>query len=510
MNNRREFLQATGAGVLGTAMGSFVSPAWAESAKASVAVDLEHSLGACNPLLLGSNIEWTNKGDGLLTDNDGFEPNFLDLVRELAPPLLRYPGGTLSDNYHWKDGVGPFSKRGSDRDLTNHLQPVLFGSDELARLAKTLDADITITVNVPTGTPDEAASWVRYLNGGAGTKGHAPRPVRYWEVGNEPYLMANGLDDLALEPAAFASKADAIIRAIKTADPQIKVGIPLRSNRIGGRPATPFQGYDAIVLKHLGDRADYVAVHDAYMPFANDRVYSLGEIYWGLMAGTRTVESDFEATRDALKTHVPNRDIKLAVTEYNAFVSLGKPTDPTLCSIAGAMYVADLLRLMALTPQIAFANFWSLSGNWYFGAIDQQCRRRPVFYVLSAYRKFLRGNLVNAKVGQTPTFSVGRVGAVEPASGVPSITACAAREGNTARVVLINKELKQTVACTVSTKLSKIGKVTAQALWANDARAGMPGQPEAQWTRQDAKAQGGDITLSLRPYSLTLLEVDIA
>lgn len=510
MKNRREFLHATGAGVLGTAMSTFASPVWAQSAKATVSVDIERSLGQCNPLLMGSNIEWTSNGDGLLTNNDDFEPNRLALVRELAPPILRYPGGTLSDTYHWRDGIGPFAKRGSDRDLSHRLEPVLFGTDELVRLAKALDADITISLNVPSGTAQEAAAWVTYLNGGVGTKGKAARPVRYWEVGNEPYLIASEGADLALEPAGYAAKADSIIRAIKSTDPQIKIGVPLRSNRIGDRPATPFQGYEAIVLKHLANSIDYVAVHDAYMPFANDRVYPLSEIYWGLMAGTRTVADDFEATRDALKTHVPGRNVKLAVTEYNAFVSVGKPTDPALCSQAGAIFVADVLRLMALTPDIAFANFWSLSGNWYFGALDQQGNKRPAFYVLAAYRKLLRGENVGTTVGQTPTFSVPRVGAVQAASGVPSVTAFASRENKTVRIALINKELKQTVACTLSTKISKIAKVRAQSLWASDPFAGMPGEPGVQWGPHEAKAQGGDVTLDLRPYSFAFLEIDIA
>src|SRR5580698_10617225 len=35
----------------------------------------------------------------------------VDAMKEIQVPLLRWPGGCFADNYHWKEGIGPKSKR---------------------------------------------------------------------------------------------------------------------------------------------------------------------------------------------------------------------------------------------------------------------------------------------------------------------------------------------------------------------------------------------------------------
>jgi hypothetical protein len=66
------------------------------------------------------------------------------------------------------------------------------------RFVEQVGGTASIVVNFATGTPREAASWVRYMNGRVGTSrwanlrarhGH-PRPygVKWWEIANEPWL----------------------------------------------------------------------------------------------------------------------------------------------------------------------------------------------------------------------------------------------------------------------------------------------------------------------------------
>ena len=44
----------------------------------------------------------------------------LELVRELGPDLLRYPGGNFVSGYRWEDGVGPLDQRPRRLDLAWH------------------------------------------------------------------------------------------------------------------------------------------------------------------------------------------------------------------------------------------------------------------------------------------------------------------------------------------------------------------------------------------------------
>lgn len=36
-----------------------------------------------------------------------FRPDLLQAVRDLAPPFIRWPGGSFASTYKWKDGIGP-------------------------------------------------------------------------------------------------------------------------------------------------------------------------------------------------------------------------------------------------------------------------------------------------------------------------------------------------------------------------------------------------------------------
>jgi hypothetical protein len=43
--------------------------------------------------------------DGML------RPDLLQALRDLAPPFIRWPGGSFASTYKWKDGIGPHVSR---------------------------------------------------------------------------------------------------------------------------------------------------------------------------------------------------------------------------------------------------------------------------------------------------------------------------------------------------------------------------------------------------------------
>src|SRR5580698_4079449 len=40
-------------------------------------------------------------------DSEGFRTDVEELVDELGPTLVRYPGGNFVSGYEWQDGIGP-------------------------------------------------------------------------------------------------------------------------------------------------------------------------------------------------------------------------------------------------------------------------------------------------------------------------------------------------------------------------------------------------------------------
>lgn len=422
-----------------------------------LSIDTARPIGPVKPLILGNNMQWVDRGDEMfLADGKGFSPVMLEKVKRMGVSLLRYPGGSLSDLYHWRDGMGPMVQRGyNEHFFSGAKQKVEVGTQEFLELCEALGAEPLITVNVGSGTAAEAADWVRQVNvtglQSRLTGKQLPR-VKYWEVGNEPYLKDDKQKKLWMTADAFAAKAQQFIVAMRAVDPDIDIAIPLRSDKVSGLPATPLPGFNETVLKSVTASFNRVALHNAYLPMAIDASYSEEQLYWASVGATRTVEADFAATRAMLARLQPGKAVRIAVTEHNALFTLGKSSDAYLNSPAGALYVADLLRMFAYTPDLDYANFWSLSGNWLFGTLNQSGVPRPQHVVLRVYHHALKGSLLPVSL-RTSTVDTPKVGYVAAASGVPKVKALATAEEGKLRVLLINHDVQQ--ATTVSIGFSE-------------------------------------------------------
>ncbi len=286
---------------------------------ASVTVHGDEVVRALPAWALGSNIQFANGGDGILDTATG--KLRADAVAELAGlhlGIVRFPGGSLSQLYHWRDGVGPRAWRPAGisyfdgSELAND-----YGTDEHLELCGRLGAEASITVNFETGTPQEAANWVEYVNGAVpasppGTwtttswAGDAVAPAGYfawlrsafghpepygvtrWEVGNEVYDRWSA----TYSAAAYADRFVDFARAMKAVDPSIQVAA------VGyERADQPWKDGDdpwnATVAAIAGADMDALHVH-TYTPGADGRTLAL-------MTGG-PVNFPFEVSRDGSYT----------------------------------------------------------------------------------------------------------------------------------------------------------------------------------------------------------------
>src|SRR6185436_18056969 len=132
----------------------------------------------------------------------------INLLTEMDNKVLRFPGGSLSDEYHWE----------SNTTLNNNWQWAT-SFDKFAHVASNTHAQVFITVNYGTGTPAEAANWVRNANV---TKGLG---VRYWEIGNENYgTWETDSNPRPHDPYTYAVRFKDYWTQMKAVDPTIKVG----------------------------------------------------------------------------------------------------------------------------------------------------------------------------------------------------------------------------------------------------------------------------------------------
>lgn len=136
--------------------------------------------------------------DGML------RPDLLQALRDVAPPFIRWPGGSFASTYRWDEGIGPYVSRGYHPNVFwgGYSDYFGFGTDEFLGLCRKLKAEPLIVLAAP-GTAREqveyAMDWVRYLNDPPtteqgrrrGANGHPePYGVRLFQIDNEP--MNNG------------------------------------------------------------------------------------------------------------------------------------------------------------------------------------------------------------------------------------------------------------------------------------------------------------------------------
>jgi len=197
-------------------------------------------------------------------DEDGFRRDVMDALRRLRMTAMRYPGGNFASGYHWLDGVGPREARPTVRELAwQSIEPNHFGTDEYIALCRKMGWTPMITVNLGTGTPEEARNWVEYCNCPPDTRfarmradnGHpAPFGVKLWCLGNE----MDGTWQLGHVPAdQYAIRADQAAKMMQDVDPTIELVVCGSCGM--GMPT--YMEWDRIVLDYLGDRADYVSLH---------------------------------------------------------------------------------------------------------------------------------------------------------------------------------------------------------------------------------------------------------
>jgi alpha-N-arabinofuranosidase len=292
----------------------------------SITLHTRFAVGPVDPRIFGGFLEHMGRAvyQGVYdpasrhADGDGFRTDVLEALRRLRMTTMRYPGGNFASGYHWQDGVGPREGRPRVRELAwQSIEPNLVGTDEYIRLCRAMDWTPMLTVNLGTGTPEEARNWVEYCNCPAGTKyadlraahgAAAPHGVGLWCLGNE----MDGPWQLGHVPAdQYAIRAQQAAKMMKDADRSIEL---VACGSCGTHLPTYLE-WDRQVLEHVGDYADYLSLHRYVKNLANDTA--------DFLAVTRSIDQQIEETdaacRFAQAKRRSRKRIALCFDEWNVW-----------------------------------------------------------------------------------------------------------------------------------------------------------------------------------------------
>lgn len=136
--------------------------------------------------------------DSPIPNTHGIRNDIIEALHEIQIPVLRWPGGCFADEYHWKDGIGPYEKR--PEMINVHWGGVVennhFGTHEFMELCELIGAEPYICGNVGSGTVQEMREWVEYLTFDGRSPmadlrrqngREEPWKLKYFGVGNESW-----------------------------------------------------------------------------------------------------------------------------------------------------------------------------------------------------------------------------------------------------------------------------------------------------------------------------------
>ncbi|MCX7325951.1 MAG: alpha-N-arabinofuranosidase [Hyphomicrobiales bacterium] len=249
--------------------------------KASIMVDRDFAIGEIDPRLFGAFVEHLGRCvyGGIYepghetADKNGFRQDVLELVRELGPTIMRYPGGNFVSGYNWEDGVGPAEKRPVRLDLAWFTtEPNTFGTNEFVDWCKAASIEPMFAVNLGTRDGDAARNLVEYCNHPSGSYWSdlriehgwkEPHKIKFWCLGNEmdgPWQMEY---KTATEYGRIAKEASKMMRWI---DPSIE----LAACGSSGRNMNSYGSWEDEVLEHTFDHVEFISLHTYFNNYADD------------------------------------------------------------------------------------------------------------------------------------------------------------------------------------------------------------------------------------------------
>lgn len=145
-----------------------------------------------------------------IPNTNGVRKDVVAALKKLKIPNLRWPGGCFADTYHWKDGIGPKDKRPKIVNIWwgGVTEDNSFGTHDFLNMCELLGTEPYLAGNVGSGTVQELADWVQYVNFDGESPmsklrrengREKPWKVKLWGVGNEAWGCGGNM-----QPAYYA------------------------------------------------------------------------------------------------------------------------------------------------------------------------------------------------------------------------------------------------------------------------------------------------------------------
>ena len=483
-----------------------------------------------------------------IPNQGGVRTAFIETMRAVQAPVLRWPGGCFADSYDWRDGLGPREKRPQRSGFWGNEESNRYGLHEFMLTCRAIGCEPYLAADLRSLPARDFYQWVEYCNapstrgadGGVNARAAerarngSPEPfrVKYWGVGNETWGCGG-----EQTPEEYGGEYRRFAEWLPTYAPA--EGVEAERLRL---IACGANGDDARwasgVMRSIGDHhrpwglsTHYYTSGDAKKFAAGDALEFDAATYYDMMARGAFMEGVILDSWGAMSEGDRAHRTKIVMDEWGAWYGgstrLGKEynlsqqstmRDAILSGITLDIFHkhADKMAMANVAQSINCLHSLML-------AEGDQFTVTPVYHVFRMYMAHMGGQSVRAEFAAasipngmaqvSPVGGASSVGSIETASKLAGLSGSASIKDKVMTVTVVNPHLDQPVTAEINVGGATILVATGQVLTGPDIHA------HNDFAHRDAvKAvaakvgapAGARLVHTFPPASLTALTVTLA
>ncbi|HEX5080719.1 MAG TPA: alpha-L-arabinofuranosidase C-terminal domain-containing protein [Blastocatellia bacterium] len=509
-----------------------ITPPFMAAQKVDLTVDVSKAGAKIDRNIFGQFAEHLGHGvyegiwvgpDSPIPNTRGIRNDVVAALKAIKTPNVRWPGGCFADEYHWRKGIGSHRPETLNPNWGGVIEPNTFGTHEFMDFLDQIGAEAYLSVNVGSGTPQEAAEWLEYLTTAQPTalakeraaNGHpAPYKIAYLGIGNESWdCGGNMTPDYYLSQLKIYSR---FVRNFNPAQQDKQRMLKIAVGPGGGGPR--FAEWTEAVMKAYQNHQwswdiDGLSLHSYTVVRWPPAFASVGfgeKEYSQILKSTLEMEGLVSKYSAMMDKYDPQKKVALVVDEWGAWYAPLPGSNPGFLvqqnSLRDAILAALNLNIFARhADRVRMANIAQMINVLQAMILTDKEKMvlTPTYYAYKMYAPFQDATFVPV------TFNAGVY--TQGEITLPRVDAIAAKDSaGRLWVEITNVDPNQPVEIEVS--LAGITPKSAAGETLTAPKVDSVNSFEAPNTVVpkpiSAKVQGGKLALKLEPKSVTVISVE--
>lgn len=461
--------------------------------------------------------------DSKIPNTRGVRSDVVNALKAIKVPNVRWPGGCFADEYHWRKGIGAKRPQTLNPNWGGVIEPNTFGTHEFLDFIDQIGSEAYLSVNVGSGTPQEAAEWLEYLTTNQPTElakeraanGHpAPYRIPFLGVGNESWDCGGNMS-----ADYYLSQLKIYNRFVRNFNPAQQRSDQMLKIAVGpGGDEPRFTEWTETVMKGWKDRKwswdmQGLSLHNYTVIDWGKKHSSMnfGELeYAQILKKTLEMEGLIDKHAAIMDKYDPERKIALAVDEWGAWyaplpgtnsgflVQQNSQRDAVLAALNLNIFArrADRVRIANIAQMINVLQAMILTEK-------DKLVLTPTYHVFKMYVPFQDATFIPVR------FDVG--GYTYQGITLPRVDAIAAKDKNGKLwVEITNVDPNRSVEIDLKTVGTTVKSASGETLTAPRVDSiNTFDQPNTVTPKPiRARAQNNRLVLNLEPRSVTVVSVE--